>query len=73
MITLKVSTFFFESYNVLTLIFFCIISWSRPVIVAVMNNPPMICLMKKPGLFTSVLKILVNPLAFNSWSVEPTE
>jgi hypothetical protein len=41
--------------------FFCIISWSRPVIAMTMNIPPKICFRKNAELFTSVLKIFVIP------------
>ena len=60
----RVITFFCESPNFFTLIFFCIISWSRPVMAIVINAPPMICFRKNPLLFTSVLNTCKYPIFF---------
>ena len=43
----KVIMFFCESFNVFTLIFFCIISWSSPVMAIAINIPPTICFKRK--------------------------
>lgn len=55
----KVIMFFFESFRLLTLIFFCIISWSSPVMAMVMKAPPSICFKKKVDFSGSVCIILV--------------
>jgi hypothetical protein len=57
-ITAKVIMFFWESFSVLTLMFFCIISWSIPVMVMEMKAPATICFTKKYLLAGSVTKML---------------
>ena len=53
-----------------TLRFFCIISWSSPVMAMVMNIPARICFRKKPSLRQSVSRMRDMPLS-ESWPPQP--
>ena len=64
----KTEDIFLRVPNVFTLIFFCIISWSRPVMAMAINAPPMIFFRKNDRLLGSVSKMLVYPFpSAHSW------
>ena len=61
--TVRLSMFFCESRKVRTEMFFCIISWSMPVMAMVMNMPATMCFHTYAGLSGSTVKMRVRPCA----------